>query len=352
MSTTFTAPPPASTDWVPLGPGPGSAAYGKYARVWRQNSSQSIPNTTWTTIAFDTIVNDNDGIWSASNPTRLTAKTAGFYVFGCIAYIQNPGGNNRRIRTIVNGSLQIGDGGIASLIAVDSVVCVSNALYLNVGDYIEFQAYQDSGGAQPILNLNAYSPIGWMAMTNGPAGPPGPAGPGTATYGTTLPSSPYDGQEAILVDSASNPTYQWRFRYNASSTSTYKWECVGGIPAYAISKNDVGCIADGAFHGQDPGITLNRAGDYRVEMQARFFMWAGAQATLALLNAGTSPAWITGDIPYIGAIGGTNAAANQIATITYTGAPAGAIATIGYQVANAAANIGWRTITVIPIRVS
>ena len=42
-------------------------------------------------------------------------------------------------------------------------------------------------------------------------------------YGTTLPASPVDGQEAILVDSVTNPTYQWRFRYNAGSTSAYKW---------------------------------------------------------------------------------------------------------------------------------
>src|SRR6516164_9624771 len=47
-------------------------------------------------------------------------------------------------------------------------------------------------------------------------------------YGTTLPASPVDGQEAILVDSITNPTYQWRLRYNAGSTSAYKWEFVGG----------------------------------------------------------------------------------------------------------------------------
>jgi len=34
-------------------------------------------------------------------------------------------------------------------------------------------------------------------------------------YGTSLPTAPVDGQEAVLVDSVTNPTYQWRFRYNA-----------------------------------------------------------------------------------------------------------------------------------------
>ena len=49
-----------------------------------------------------------------------------------------------------------------------------------------------------------------------------------ASYGTTLPVTPFDGQEHILVDSITNPTYQWRFRYNAGSSSAYKWEYIGG----------------------------------------------------------------------------------------------------------------------------
>lgn len=55
---------------------------------------------------------------------------------------------------------------------------------------------------------------------------------GSVGYGTSLPASPVDGQEFVLVDSLTNPTYQWRFRYNAGSSSAYKWEFVGGTPAY------------------------------------------------------------------------------------------------------------------------
>jgi len=48
------------------------------------------------------------------------------------------------------------------------------------------------------------------------------------TIGTTLPASPVDGQEAILVDSLTAPTYAWRFRYSASITDAYKWVFIGG----------------------------------------------------------------------------------------------------------------------------
>ena len=60
-----------------------------------------------------------------------------------------------------------------------------------------------------------------------------PGGGATVSYGTTLPASPVDGQEAIVVDSITAPTYQWRLRYNAGSTSIYKWESLGGPPTYS-----------------------------------------------------------------------------------------------------------------------
>jgi len=61
------------------------------------------------------------------------------------------------------------------------------------------------------------------------------AGIGVATpiVGTSLPASPLDGQEAILVDAVAAPTWQWRFRYDAGSSSAYKWEYIGGTPARA-----------------------------------------------------------------------------------------------------------------------
>jgi len=98
------------------------------------------------------------------------------------------------------------------------------------------------------------------------SGAPAWATPATVSYGTTLPASPVDGQEAILVDSTTNPTYQWRFRYNAGSTSAYKWELVGGSPARheiatyesSNSTNYVDLTTVG------PTLTLARAGEYEI----------------------------------------------------------------------------------------
>jgi hypothetical protein len=95
--------------------------------------------------------------------------------------------------------------------------------------------------------------------------PAAAGGGGTVAYGTSLPASPTDGQEAILVDSITNPTYQWRFRYNAGSSSAYKWEFIGGAPA--MSAVDTSQAANfngtwGDFATVGPAITVPRAGDY------------------------------------------------------------------------------------------
>lgn len=57
-------------------------------------------------------------------------------------------------------------------------------------------------------------------------------------YGTSLPASPFDGQQYILVDSTTAPTYQWRFRYNSGNSGSYKWEFMGGPDAYAELTTD------------------------------------------------------------------------------------------------------------------
>jgi hypothetical protein len=91
----------------------------------------------------------------------------------------------------------------------------------------------------------------WSAIT--------PADVANIPYGTSLPASPFNGQEAILVDSTTNPSYAWRFRYNAGSTSTYKWEFIGGAPSLAYEAVDF-VISTPTPAG--PVLTAPRAGQY------------------------------------------------------------------------------------------
>jgi hypothetical protein len=89
----------------------------------------------------------------------------------------------------------------------------------------------------------------------------------SSNYGTSLPASPVDGQEFTLVDSITNPTYQWRFRYNAGSSSAYKWEFVGGAPLALIGGAGSGSTASQYptfvdISPTSPTFAVPRAGDW------------------------------------------------------------------------------------------
>ena len=107
---------------------------------------------------------------------------------------------------------------------------------------------------------------------------------GTAalSYGTSLPASPVDGQEAILVDSVTAPTYQWRFRYNAGhSADAFKWECVGGTSLVAFNVATAIVPAAG-WNGYAPSITIPRAGLYDMSGSAEWYGNGAGAGVLAI----------------------------------------------------------------------
>ena len=136
------------------------------------------------------------------------------------------------------------------------------------GDYVAATEYQD--GDVVVKDGIAYICVGGPTTVAPDPTPWGAAALTKTNYGTSLPSSPVDGQEAILVDSLTNPSYQWRFRYNAGSTSPYKWEFIGGAAAHhyiqASEQTSSTAAADLATLG--PLIVVPRSGEYDVTCNA------------------------------------------------------------------------------------
>src|SRR4029077_8664877 len=110
------------------------------------------------------------------------------------------------------------------------------------------------------------------------------------TYGTTLPGSPVDGQEHVLVDSLTVPTYSWRCRYNAQSTNAYKWEVHGGIPLVGWSQAQVTVGAVNVWTNVvAASISLPRDGSYTFTASCRVNNgWSGAQHAYMMLWANTA----------------------------------------------------------------
>jgi hypothetical protein len=151
-----------------------------------------------------------------------------------------------------------------------------------------------------ILTKQDGSPIDAGVVTGPPGstGPTGATGPGVPTGGTTgqvlkknsgtnydtgwatpsgiipvgltLPGSPAIGDEAILVDSLTVPTYAWRFRYDSGITDAYEWLFVGGSPAEReiVTAESASSGSYVALTTAGPSFTLPRAGIYEVEVGA------------------------------------------------------------------------------------
>jgi hypothetical protein len=178
--------------------------------------------------------------------------------------------------------------------------------------------------------------------------PPAPSG----AYGTTLPANPYDGQEAILVDNISNPSYQWRFRFNASSTSTYKWEFIGGSEASAYvgtsESTASGTYTDLATVG--PTVTVPRAGDYWIEISANLNN-AGVNGVANMSFAVGATAALQADaVQVFSATGSTTIFACR--SILKTGVAVATALTMKYMAQNQTVPFQLRQMRVRPVRVS
>lgn len=106
-------------------------------------------------------------------------------------------------------------------------------------------------------------------------------------YVTSLPASPGDGEFAVLVDSLTAPTYQWRFRYNAGSSAADKWECLGGVPA-TVSGATLTVASTTATDYTGGSITVPRQGVYDCRFGANATNAGSGAKYLDLIAAGTT----------------------------------------------------------------
>lgn len=116
-----------------------------------RSTTQSISTGSFTALSLDSELIDTDTMHDAgTNPSRLTAVTAGIYVVAAgVSFAFNATGQ-RALRISKNG---LGGGVVedarpAITTGAANTSCTTSAIArLAVGDYLEAFAYQDSGGA-------------------------------------------------------------------------------------------------------------------------------------------------------------------------------------------------------------
>lgn len=109
-------------------------------------AASNILTTTVTPIGFDSILYDTDGMFTASASTKLTARTAGVYLFNAwMAYASNAAGY-RQLYFWKNGASPYAQLNIGANPASGTYMVISAQIAMNAGDSVELNAVQNSGG--------------------------------------------------------------------------------------------------------------------------------------------------------------------------------------------------------------
>lgn len=120
-----------------------------------QSATQNLTSSTWTALSYDQSVFDSYGGHSNSvSNSRYTAQVAGWYmVFGCACFASNTTGQ-RGAAVAKNGTRIQGAAGFIQTTSALNPAPPSppTIVFLNVGDYVEIQAYQN--GANPLATAS------------------------------------------------------------------------------------------------------------------------------------------------------------------------------------------------------
>lgn len=168
------------------------------------------------------------------------------------------------------------------------------------------------------------------------------------TPATTLPVSPANLQQAILVDSTSAPTYSWLFQYSSAAS---KWIFIGGSSAtVAVDTAETHNFNStwGDLSTVGPSFTVPRAGTYLVVANAL----AEPTASSDTLQMGVALGAATPSRIFKH----TFAATSQFATIctreTMTGLSASQELRVRYNGGNETAQFSLRSLSVTPVTVT
>lgn len=182
----------------------------------------------------------------------------------------------------------------------------------------------------------------------------------SATYVTTLPSSPVDGQEVYFAADASNGVI-WHLRYRDAATG-YKWEYVGGPPICSAVNTNSRTLTNQLTYADYPTDQVTLAlpsgigGDFDITGSVYSLLTGGAGITPAIYwsystdSGGTnaSDAWAVVNVAGGGVVGG----GSMSTTYRHTSLTAGVtIREKGRTVGNYSNIAQIRSLSILPVRV-
>ncbi|HYG79628.1 MAG TPA: hypothetical protein VD861_04535, partial [Pyrinomonadaceae bacterium] len=151
--------PPLDASKITTGALAPARIAGRGARV-THSAAQSLSNNSTTVIAFDTERNDDDTMHdTATNNSRLTIVTAGWYVATANLEFATNATGNRAVGIRLNGTTTIGQTFVASAGASQPTrISITTIYKLAAGDFLEVTGFQSSGGALNVSVTGNLSP--------------------------------------------------------------------------------------------------------------------------------------------------------------------------------------------------
>ena len=127
-------------------------------RVFR-SSDQSVANSTYTKIQYDSESYDTDAAFDSSTNYRFTAPSAGKYYFlAQLQYTATTDGGQLRAQFYVNGSAFNANLRMqhTSPNTSDNFVVMADVLSLSASDYVEVFGYQSESGSRNFESYKNY----------------------------------------------------------------------------------------------------------------------------------------------------------------------------------------------------
>lgn len=336
---------------TPAASNTGGKAYGDTT-----DFTGSISATTWTKIHLNHAVTDPGGHFDLTTNFCYKVTAAGWYqVVGNVAASIATAGVQSLIAAIFKNGTFVCEGSdvpASQAVGATTVSQVMDLVYCNPGDTIDLRAIcPGTTGGMALVTANA-SGNNYLSVVKVDQ----PQYANNPTPVTALPATPYDGQEIYFVADAANGV-KWHLRYNAGSSSQYKWEYLGGPPVRAdVVTNQSLPGAQSTWEDLatvGPEITLPVGGDYQVEygglptaVPTTGWLWY-----LGVSAGGANPTRVTAST---GAASASNAAsfgANVSDKARLTGLAGGAVLKLMYYWVGV--NPSWqnRWLEIVPVRV-
>jgi hypothetical protein len=123
--------------------------------VLRKNSNQTISNDSWTGLTWQTEDIDSDnGHSTVTDTNRYTAQTAGYYLFASTVEFVGNGSGFRQVRFSVSSGAVVGEHSIIMNGTGANTADINTCAYafMNIGDWVQVEAYQNSGGSLDVQN--------------------------------------------------------------------------------------------------------------------------------------------------------------------------------------------------------